>query len=276
MPEKGAAVDISVNTVIGACRDYIIKEKDTLLDIARNFDLGYRELVLVNPEIDPWVPPAGKRIKVPTCWVLPIFYKRGIVINIPELRLYLFLKEIQMVKTYPIGIGVLDRPTPFGDFRVVEKTKNPTWNIPPSLQEKYGRRFIPPGPENPLGEYWLRLSNYDYGIHGTNSPWGIGRLVSHGCIRLYPEDIEELFSLVKLGTPVKIIYEPIKIGFKDGHIFIEVHPDIYKKIPDPLLYSVEKIFQYRVWEKIDFDLLVHALEKQNGIPLDITRKRKGR
>ncbi len=275
MPENDGGIDPSANTVICAFRDYVIKGEDTLLDVARNFGLGYMELVLLHPDIDPWVPPTGKKIKIPTSWVLPIFYKKGIVINISELRLYLFLKDIQMVKTYPIGLGVLDWPTPFGSFKIVEKTKKPTWHIPPSLQEKYGRKFIPPGPDNPLGEYWLRLSNYDYGIHGTNSPWGIGRLVSHGCIRLYPEDIEELFSLVKLGTPVKIIYEPIKIGFKDGHIFVEVHPDIYHKIPDLLLYTAKKLFTYRIWEEVDLDLLVQALEEQRGIPIDITRKKKG-
>lgn len=276
MPQNKGAINPSAHTVIGAFRDYTIRQEDTLLDVARSFDLGYKELVLFHPDIDPWIPPAGKKIQIPTFWVLPIFNITGIVINIPELRLYLFLKEIQMVKTYPIGVGVLDWPTPFGSFTIVEKTKNPTWNIPPSLQEKYGGKFVPPGPDNPLGKYWLRLSNNDYGIHGTNSPWGIGRLVSHGCIRLYPEDIEELFSLVKLGTPVVIIYEPVKIGSKDGHTFIEVHPDIYHRIPDLLLHSAKKLFASQIWEEIDIYLLVQALEEQKGIPVDITRKKKGR
>jgi len=274
MPEKSEGINPSAITVVGAFRDYIIKEDDTLLDVARNFDLGYQELVLFHPDIDPWVPPAGKKIKIPSFWVLPIFNTRGIVINIPEFRLYLYLKEIQMVKTYPIGVGVLDWPTPFGSFKVVERTRNPTWHIPPSLQEKYGRKYIPPGPDNPLGDYWLRLSNYDYGIHGTNSPWGIGRLVSHGCIRLYPEDIDELFSLVKLGTPVEIIYEPIKIGFNDGHIFVEAHSDIYNKLPEALLYTTKKLFSYRIWKEVDLDLLVQALEEKKGVPVDITKKKE--
>lgn len=260
-------------TVIGEFRDYVIKEKDTLLDIARNFDLGYLELILLYPNLDPWLPPTGKKITVPTSWVLPNIDKKGIVINIPELRLYLFFNDIHMVKTYPIGLGVLDAPTPFGSYTIAEKTKNPTWNIPASLQEKYGRTSIPPGPENPLGDYRLRLSRHDYGIHGTNAPWGIGRLVSHGCIRLYPEDIEELFSEVEVGTPVEIISEPIKIGFKDGHIFIEVHPDLYNEITDPLLYTAKKLFAYRIWEEVDLDLLVQALEEQRGVPIDITQKK---
>ncbi len=272
-PEHEEGIDPSANTVIGEFLDYVIKEKDTLLDIARNFDLGYLDIILFHPDIDPWLPPTGKKIAIPTAWVLPDVDKKGIVINIPELRLYLFFNDINMVQTYPIGLGVLDAPTPFGSFTIAEKTKNPTWGIPESLQEKYGRKTIPPGPDNPLGEYRLRLSKHDYGIHGTNAPWGIGRLVSHGCIRLYPEDIEEIFSLVELGTPVNIIYEPIKIGLKDDRIFVEVHPDLYNNISDLLLYTAKKLFAYRIWEEVDLDLLVQALDEQRGVPIDITRKK---
>jgi L,D-transpeptidase ErfK/SrfK len=272
-PENQEGIDPSANTVIGAFRDYVITKEDTLLDIARNFDLGYNELVLAYPSIDPWSPPAGEKISIPTEWVLPSVNKKGIVINVPELRLYLFFNDIHMVKTYPIGIGVLDSPTPFGKFTIIEKTKNPTWNIPLSLQEKYGRKSLPPGPDNPLGAYRLRLSNYEYGIHGTNIPWGIGRLVSHGCIRLYPEDIEELFSLVKVGTPVEIIYEPIKLGLKEGHIFVEVHPDLYNETTDFLLHTAKKLFTAQIWEEVDLDLLAQALEEHKGIPIDITRKK---
>ena len=263
----------SALSVIGEFQEYVIQEKDTLLDIARHFDLGYMDIVLFHPDIDPWLPPPEETIAIPTSWVLPVVDTKGIVINIPELRLYLFFNDINMVKTYPIGLGVLEAPTPFGSYTIVEKTQNPTWYVPASLQEEYGCTSIPPGPDNPLGDYRLRLSRHDYGIHGTNRPWGIGRLVSHGCIRLYPEDIEVLFSEVEVGTPVEIIYEPIKIGFKDGRIFVEVHPDLYNRISDLLLYTAKKLFSYRVWEKVDLDLLVQALEEQRGVPIDITRKK---
>jgi L,D-transpeptidase ErfK/SrfK len=272
-PENKTGIDPSANTVIGTFQEYVITKEDTLLDVARNFDLGYNELVLAYPDIDPWITPAGEKLSIPTEWVLPSVKAKGIVINVPELRLYLFFNDIHMVKTYPIGIGVLDAPTPLGRFTIIEKTKNPTWNIPLSLQAEYGRQWMPPGPDNPLGAYRLRLSNYDVGIHGTNIPWGIGRLVSHGCIRLYPEDIEELFALVKVGTPVEIIYEPIKIGFKEGHIFVEVHPDLYNEIPDLLIFTARKLFTYQLWEEIDLDLLVKALEEHKGLPIDITRKK---
>lgn len=274
-PGPPESIDPSASTVIGAFRDYVIKKDETLLDIARAFDLGYLEVILVHPDIDPWLPPAGKSLFLPTAWVLPPIPtdKRAIVINIPELRLYLFFNDINMVKTYPLGLGVLDSPTPFGSFTIAEKTEHPIWNIPASLREKYGRETIPPGPDNPLGEYRLRLSRHDYGIHGTNSPWGVGRLVSHGCIRLYPEDIEELFSLVTVGTPVEIVYEPVKIGFKGGRIFVEVHPDLYNEIDDLLIDTARKLFVYRIWEDVDLDLLVQALEEHRGVPIDITKKK---
>jgi L,D-transpeptidase ErfK/SrfK len=272
-PEKKKGIDPSADTVIGAFQDYVITKEDTLLDVARNFDLGYNELVLAYPQIDPWLAPAGEKLSIPTQWVLPIINNKGIVINVPELRLYLYFTDIQMVKTYPIGIGVLDSPTPLGRFTIIEKTKNPTWNIPLELQAEYGRKSMPPGPDNPLGAYRLRLSQYDVGIHGTNIPWGVGRLVSHGCIRLYPEDIKELFDVVEVGTPVEIIYEPVKLGFKEGHIFVEVYPDLYHVIADLHLYTARKLFIYQLWEAVDVNLLSKALEEHKGIPVDITRKK---
>ncbi len=273
MPE-GEGIDREALTVIGAMRTYRIGQKDTMLDIARAFDLGYQELMLLHPEIDPWLPPVGKDIVIPTFWVLPLYRGEGIVINVPELRLYLYMPRIGLVKTYPIGIGVEDWPTPFGRFRVLEKEVNPTWDIPPSLREKYGGlTSIPPGPGNPLGRYWIRLSNTVYGIHGTNSPWGIGRLVSHGCIRLYPEDIEKLFPLVKVGTPVLILYEPVKYGFREGRIYVEVHPDIYRRIPDLVAYGLDRAISLGLMERIDLLLLLKALKEKKGVPLDVTKEK---
>ncbi|HDD35598.1 MAG TPA: hypothetical protein ENF30_02230, partial [Candidatus Desulfofervidus auxilii] len=175
---------IPEKTVIGFLQKHYIKKNETMLDIARKYDLGYQELMLLYPKMDPWLPPAGKTIEIPTKWVLPQYNTKGIVINVAELRLFFYLPQIGLVKTYPVGIGIKDSPTPFGNFKVIEKEKNPTWDIPLSLQEKYGKTKIPPGPQNPLGNFWIGLSTNGYGIHGTNSPWGIGRLVSHGCIRL--------------------------------------------------------------------------------------------
>jgi L,D-transpeptidase ErfK/SrfK len=221
--------------------EYTIKGKDTFLDVARDNGLGFNEMESLYPDIDPWVPPRGMKVVIPSQWILPQTKKQGIVINIAEMRLYYFLKSIKMVRTYPIGIGDTGWFSPEGLAWVAEKRKNPTWYIPESLQEKYQQKTMPPGPDNPLGDYWLGLSLPGYGIHGTNFPWAIGRLVTHGCIRLYPEDIKKLFPMVPIKTPVELIYEPVKVGWKDGRIFVEVHQDIYHKINDFTGYGQNKI-----------------------------------
>ena len=265
-------MDPQALTVIGVYQKHQIEEGETMLDIARYYDLGYQELMLLHSQIDPWLPSVGKTIIIPTRWVLPFFYKKGIILNIPEFRLFLYLPKQGLVKTYPVGIGVQESPTPFGNFKVLDKKTNPTWEIPPGLRDNYqGRTFIPPGPDNPLGSFWIGLGN-GYGIHGTNSPWGIGRLVSHGCIRLYPEDIKELFRLVKIGMPVKIIYQPVKFGFEKGRIYVEVHPDIYNKIGNLTKYGIEKAISLGLGEKINFSFLHQALKEKKGIPVDITRR----
>lgn len=176
-----------------------------------------------------------------------------------------------MVKTFPIGIGVTENTTPIGRFYVKEKRISPTWHIPLSLREKYeGRKFIPPGPDNPLGSHWLGLSIKGYGIHGTNFPWAVGRLVTHGCIRLYPEDILNLYPIVPIGTPVNIVYEPIKIGFQEGHIFIEVHEDIYQRIPDFLQFTLKKLEKKGIKNLVKIEKLKEALDQKRGVPIEIT------
>jgi len=271
LPVRSYGVDIQAMTVIGAPQTYIVQKEDTLLDIARNFDLGFSEMTFLYKDLDPWVPPPGLKLTIPTFWVLPEGKWNGIVINIPEMRLYLFLKKISMVKTFPIGIGVTENFTPVGRFYIKEKRVSPTWHIPISLREKYeGRKFIPPGPENPLGSHWMGLSIKGYGIHGTNFPWAVGRLVTHGCIRLYPEDILHLYPIIPIGTPVNIIYEPIKIGFKEGHIFIEVHEDIYHRIPDPFQFTLKKLEERGIDNLIDLEKMKEALDQKKGVPVEIT------
>ncbi|UCD71015.1 MAG: L,D-transpeptidase family protein [Syntrophobacterales bacterium] len=245
------------------------------MDIARNFDLGFWELKALYHGLDTWLPPEGLKLKIPTMWILPKTQHEGIVINVPEMRLYLFIKSIQMVKTYPVGIGVLDGRTPFGTFFVMGKLENPTWHIPPGLREKHaGRATIPPGPENPLGTHWITLSRDGYGIHGTDFPWGVGRLVSHGCIRLYPEDIENLYSFVRIGMPTEIIYEPIKFGFRGNRVFVEVHEDIYHQIPDFLYYGFAQLKEEGLEELVNLQKFTIALVERKGMPIDITKEKR--
>jgi L,D-transpeptidase ErfK/SrfK len=272
LPDPKVVLDPKANTVIGLLGEYTIKGKDTFLDVARDYDLGFNELEAIYPNIDPWVPPRGMKVLIPSQWILPQTKKFGLVINVAEMRLYYFLKSIQMVRTYPVGIGDQGWFTPEGNGWVTEKRKNPTWHIPKSLQEKYQLKTMPPGPENPLGDYWLGLSFSGYGIHGTNFPWAVGRLVTHGCIRLYPEDILKLFPTVPVKTPVELIYQPVKVGFKQGRVFMEVHPDIYQKIPDLTQHGLNKIRLLGLSERVNQDLVLKALEEKNGIPTDITQE----
>jgi L,D-transpeptidase ErfK/SrfK len=273
-PGKDEGLEES-RTVIGFTQSHTVKPEETLLDIARHYGLGFNELQLLYPTVDPWIPKPGQCLDIPTQWILPKKTKGGIVINVPEFRLYWFIPKTRLVSTYPVGIGVLDWRTPEGRYRVVERELNPTWEIPKSLQEKYGVAQMPPGPDNPLGDRWLGLSGSGYGIHGTNFPWGVGRLVSHGCIRLYPEHIERLFDEVTMGTPVEIIYEPVKIGVMDGKIYIEVHPDIYAKIPNQAEYARNRIEQWGLLEYVSSRLVMDALRKCNGVPVPIGIVPKG-
>lgn len=270
---SGGAYSYSpTDTVIGLEDTYVIRDDETLLEIARLFDLGYNEIVAANPGVDPWVPPVGTVIRIPTIWILPEVMEEGIIINIAEMRLYYFFKvgEYRMVRTFPIGIGRRGLSTPLGSYRITAKVKDPTW-YPPRLAREEDPSLppsLPPGPSNPLGGYWLQLSIPGYGIHGTNRPWGIGRRVSRGCIRLYPEDIEWLFKNVKVGTEVKIINKPIKIGYRQKKLYIEVHSEgdrevDYKKI-------IEVIKRSGGPSRIDRKDLLRALKEANGIPTVIS------
>jgi L,D-transpeptidase ErfK/SrfK len=168
-------------------------------------------------------------------------------------------------------MGVLDYRTPEGKFRVIQKIVNPTWHIPKELQAKYGMAEMPPGPDNPLGEYKLTLSWGDYGIHGTAMPWGVGRLVSHGCTRMYPEDIKRLFPMVPVGTTVEYIYEPAKIGFRHGHIYLSVHQDVYFKVRSMILNVLNLLEQRGVADQVNMRKVMQVVEEQNGMPVDVTK-----
>ncbi len=211
--------------LIGIPTIYVTRESDTLLDVARAYDLGYVEVRAANPGIDPWLPGAGKVLTLPTQNVLPDAPRRGIVINLAELRLYYFPARGDPI-TFPIGIGREGAETPVGRTRVAKKRIHPIW-VPTASEHKDNPDLpasVGPGPDNPMGDYALYLGWGGYAIHGTNRPYSIGRRGSHGCIRLYPEDIEILFHAVAPGTPVTIIDQPAKVGWAAGELYLEVHP----------------------------------------------------
>ncbi len=220
--------------VIGALSTVTARYEDTLVDIARRHGLGYEEIVRANPDVNIWVPGEGTEVVLPTRFVLPAGPRRGVVLNLAEYRMYYFPESTQgepaYVMTYPISIGRMDWETPLGQTKVVSKVRNPTWYPPESVREEHaadGRplgRTVPPGPDNPLGKFAMRLGLPGYLIHGTNRPSGVGMRVTHGCVRMFPEDIEYLFPHIDVNTPVRIINEPVKMGWEGERLVIEVHP----------------------------------------------------
>lgn len=257
------------NTVVGVVRIHTVGPQETLLDIARQYGLGFNEIELFHPDADPWIPEPGSELAIPTQWVLPPTKHEGIVINVPEMRLYRFFPSIKAVKTYPVGVGAQETPTPEGTAWVVDRSVYPTWVIPDSLQSKYTVAAIPPGPDNPLGKYWLGISRKGYGIHGTNFPWCVGRAVSNGCIRLYPEHIERLFQETPVMTRVEIVYEPLKVGFRHGQVFVEVHPDLYGRIQAMEEYAVRRLRENVDMRCVSVDLLRAALADCRGVPVSV-------
>lgn len=207
--------------------------EDTLIDMARAGDVGYEEVRWSNPKVDPWMPGAGNVVTLPTQHLLPQAPRTGLVLNLPEMRLFYYpVNEPGVVYSYPVGVGRMDWRTPLGTTRVVDKKANPTWYPPDSIIREHAEngdplpKAVPPGPDNPLGLFALKLGIPAYLIHGTNKAYGIGMRVTHGCVRLYPEDIEALFPMVPVGTAVTLVSEAVKAGRSQGVPYLEVHPPL--------------------------------------------------
>ncbi|NIP16130.1 MAG: L,D-transpeptidase family protein [Pseudomonadales bacterium] len=226
LPEDG-------EDVIGASISLTLAYEDTLAVVAERYGVGYQELVDANPEVDPWLPGDGTRIVMPTAYVLPAAPREGIVINVAEYRLYYYPPGRGSVVTFPVGVGRMDFPTPTISTKVVTKIENPSWTPTEAARREHAEmgdplpHVVPPGPDNPLGHLAIQLSARGYFIHGTNKPFGVGQGVSHGCVRLYPGDIETLTELVPNGTPVYIVNEPFKVGWRHDELWVEAHRNLY-------------------------------------------------
>ncbi len=235
--------------VVGAAVVVSATAEETLLDIGRRFDLGYHEMQRANPNVDLWVPEDGARVRLPLQFVLPDTPRRGVVLNLPEYRLYYFERrgDGTLVTTHPISIGRMDWETPLGVTSVVAKAKNPAWYPPQSVKEEHAAdgdplpNVVPPGPDNPLGPRALRLGLPGYLIHGTNRPAGVGMRVTHGCLRLYPEDVEALYERVSVGTPVRIVNQPVKAGWYGAELLLEVHPQLSEAQPEAAVDNDGKV-----------------------------------
>jgi L,D-transpeptidase ErfK/SrfK len=264
-------------TVIGFPITYIVQKNESLIEIARKFSIGFNEIAAANPSLDPFVPEEGYPVKIPKSWILPeIEQYTGIVINLSEMRLYYFLSEesSHLVRTFPIGIGTEGNDTPEGLFTVVEKIVDPSWYPPESIRKENPDlpKVVPPGPENPLGSHAMRLSRATILIHGTNRPFGIGRRVSHGCIRLYPEDIPRLFRVVPLKTKVTIVKQPVKVGIMNNDVYIEVHRDQSLSI-NYFDEAVRLLRKKNIYHIIDKEKMISALRQKRGIPVNITAQK---
>jgi L,D-transpeptidase ErfK/SrfK len=233
--------------IVGETQVLFARYENTFSAIGREYNLGYEELRSANPGVDQWLPGAGTPIYLPTQTILPDAPRRGIVVNVPAMRLYFFTSEtdpadktrkIERVTTHPIGVGAEGWATPIGEAKVTGKARDPVWYVPASVRKEHAERGDPlpsvvkAGPDNPLGKFALTLSIPSYLIHGTNKPAGVGMRSSHGCIRLYPEDIEELFGRVGKGTPVRLVNQPVLAGWRDGQLYLEVHPPLAEEKRD--------------------------------------------
>jgi L,D-transpeptidase ErfK/SrfK len=220
-------------TVIGEPQIVLAGPEDTFSDLARTYGLGYDDIIYANPGIDPWLPGEGTPVLLPTQYVLPDAPKRGVILNIATKRLFYYPKPVEgerrQVLTFPIGIGRVGWETPLGETTVIAKAENPSWWVPASVRREHAEMgdplpsVVPAGPDNPLGTRVLKLNMPGYLIHGTNQPYGVGMRVSHGCVRLYPENIEFLYTLVDIGELVTIMNEPYQMGRKDGILYFEAH-----------------------------------------------------
>ena len=277
------------STLIGRLQVVVPDGRSTLLDIARHYDLGYDEITAANPGVSIWLPGAGRRIVVPTEFVLPPRPWTGIVINIPQRRLYYFPRrkgnEPATVVTFPLGISRPGWSTPLGETRITAKYKDPSWWVPKSIQEEHRRQgdanfptYFPPGPGNPMGMLALQTGFAQIYVHGTNRPWGVGMRVSHGCLHLYPENAAYLFPHVPVGTPVRIIDEPVLVGMRGGALYLSVSEPVegYPGDKDSMLIrALDALVQYKARHKgavpkIDWRRVREVVEARQILPVPVS------
>ena len=283
VPFSGAgALELALSPdsgIVGETRVIAAEHEDTFVKLARRYNLGFEELKQANPDVDPWLPGEGTEIVLPTQFVLPNAPRRGVIINLPELRLYYFPDgDSGRVITHPVSIGRMEWGTPLGWSKVVSKTVNPAWYPPESIRQEHAAagdplpRVVPPGPDNPLGDYAMRLSIPGYLIHGTNKPSGLGMRVTHGCIRMFPEDIEALFNTVPTGTPVNIVNQPYKLAWSGRGFYLEAHPPLDEELEDDgwTMTELTRAFVAATEEgqggDFDWELAEQAAERSRGVP----------
>lgn len=267
-------------TVVGESHRIAADRRESLLDVARRNGLGFFDMKQANPGVDMWVPRDGADVLLPTSFVLPNARRRGVVVNIAEYRLYFYFEQDgqDMVATFPISIGRMDWQTPLGNWRVTRKRTRPTWRPPKSIIAEYAADgevlppVVPPGPDNPLGDYAINFSAPGYLIHGTNRPRGVGMQVTHGCLRMLPEDIEWLFPQVPTGLPVTIVNQPVKVGLRDGMLYLEAHPALEDRGGEAIDDLIGRIRASAQAAQVVLDLqaMRRVLIERRGVPTPIS------
>lgn len=281
-------------SLIGELGHAVTAEADTLVDVARRHRLGYEELVLANPSVDRWLPGEGTPVVLPTRFILPDAPREGIVVNLAEFRLYYFPKPAKpgaarVVETFAVSAGRDDWQTPEAvRTRVSRRLQNPAWYPPRSIRDEHaaeGRKLpavVPPGPDNPLGPLALKLAiPGGYFIHGTSKPFGIGMKVTHGCLRLYPEDMARLFRIVPEGTPVRVVNQPYKFAWQGGLLYLEAHPQVAEGAPAvSQLYLLQdelgRALKARPDYEVDWSWAEGLALQPRGVPLPLPPERRGR
>jgi L,D-transpeptidase ErfK/SrfK len=274
----------SEGDVVGDTRSIQSSYNDTFIEIGRTHNLGFEELRMANPGVDPWLPGEGTEVILPKRFILPSGKRQGIVVNVAEYRVYYFysVDGVQFVSVVPASVGRMDWATPVGATSIVAKVHKPNWYPPESVLKEHeaeGRplpRVVPAGPDNPLGDYALRLGLPGYLIHGTNRPAGMGMRVTHGCIRLFPEDIAWLFPRVDLKTPVRLINEPLKFGWVGDELFLEVHPPLDADgsgTADMTLITRAYVEATQAQSaEVDWEQVARVYQAQTGIPVRVGRR----
>jgi L,D-transpeptidase ErfK/SrfK len=256
--------------VLGFERSVLVEPGDTLLDVAYRERLGFEAVMRMNPGVDEWIPDAGTVVRLPTRFLLPDVPADGLVLNVPELRLYDF-RTAPEPDVYAVAVGDAEDPTPVGEFRVGNKRTDPVWTVPASIRAEKPElpARVPPGPDNPLGRFWMTIGTSSYGLHGTNVRWSIGRLATHGCVRFYEDDIERLYARTPPGTRLRIVYAPYKWGRDGDALLLEAHPDLYGRFEDPLAAALAVPSALGLLSALELEDVARAVVTARGEPVRV-------
>jgi L,D-transpeptidase ErfK/SrfK len=265
--------------ITGRIFSYIVQPGDYLIKIGARFGAEATSLARDNGLNYEALLKPGQRLTVNNQHIVPDVREDGLLINLPQRMLYYFRASV-LVAAYPVGLGKPSWPTPTGEFSVIDKATNKTWRIPKSIQEEMRREGqvvmteMPPGPDNPLGKYWLGLSLSSIGIHSTIAPASVYHFQSHGCIRLHPDDIEALFPQIERGSSGNIIYSPLLLTESNGQIFLEVHQDIYHNGNVSMEALEQQAQDAMLSDRIDWTRAAIVLEQHEGIAREVTHSSK--